>query len=112
MRSIVNGKRLTVCAAAVLAQMFLFEAATAAPLYRIAKAIPLGVPERWDYASFDSERNRVYVAHGDHLAVVDIATSAMLGQVGTFPGGTHGSAAVPGSNLAYTDDGEAGVAIA
>ncbi|HSC20002.1 MAG TPA: YncE family protein [Rhizomicrobium sp.] len=108
----MNGKRLTVCAAAVLAQMFFLSAAGGAPLYRIAKTIPLGGPERWDYASFDTARNRVYVAHGDHLAVVDVATSALLGQVGTFPGGTHGSAAVPGSNLAYTDDGEAGVAIA
>lgn len=108
----MNGKHLTVCAAAVLAQMFLLSDANAAPLYRIAKAIPLGAPERWDYASFDAARNRVYVAHGDHLAIVDGAKTALMGQVGTFPGGTHGSAALPGANIAYTDDGEAGVAVA
>jgi len=112
MRSIVKGNRLTVCAAVALAQMFLSAAADAAPLYRIVKSIALGAPERWDYASFDAARNRVYVAHGDHLAVVDTAKSALLGQVGTFSGGTHGSAAVPGANMAYTDDGQAGVAIA
>src|SRR5436853_6733335 len=109
MRSDVNGRTLIVCAAALVAQT-IFAAASAAPLYRIVKTIPLGAPERWDYASFDAARNRVYVAHGDHLSVVDAAKDTVVGQVGAFPGGTHGSAAV--GSVAYTDDGKAGIAAA
>src|SRR3954468_16445832 len=110
MRSDVNGRTLIVCAAALIAQTIFAaaSAADAAPLYRIVKTIPLGAPERWDYASFDAARNRVYVAHGDHLSVVDAAKDTVVGQVGAFPGGTHGSAAV--GSVAYTDDGKAGVA--
>jgi YVTN family beta-propeller protein len=101
-----------VCATAVIAQIvFACAPATeAAPLYRVVKSIPLGAPERWDYASFDAARNRVYVAHGDHLTVVDAAKNIVIGQVGTFPGGTHGSVAV--ASVAYTDDGKAGIAAA
>jgi YVTN family beta-propeller protein len=112
MRYDVNRRIPIVCAAVLLAQTLFacVPAAEAAPLYRIVKTIPLGAPERWDYASFDPASNRVYVAHGDHLTVVDAAKDTVIGQVGTFPGGTHGSA-VAGS-VAYTDDGKAGIAAA
>jgi YVTN family beta-propeller protein len=108
----MNGRALIVCAVMGAAQLISasLSAAEAAPLYRIVKTIPLGAPERWDYASFDAPRNRVYVAHGDRLAVVDAAKDTVVGQVGTFPGGTHGSAAV--GSTAYTDDGRAGIAAA
>ena len=39
--------------------------------YRLAKTITLGAAERWDYATFDADSGRVYVAHGDHVTVVD-----------------------------------------
>jgi YVTN family beta-propeller protein len=96
----MNVRFRIVCATAVIAQIvFACAPATeAAPLYRVVKSIPLGAPERWDYASFDAARNRVYVAHGDHLTVVDAAKNIVIGQVGTFPGGT--------------DDGKAGIAAA
>ncbi len=105
----MNGRYLIVWAAALVVQTVLWCApfAEAAPLYRIVKTIPLGAPERWDYASFDAARNRVYVAHGDRLTVVDAAKDTVVGQVGTFPGGTHGSAAA--GSVAYTDDGKAGI---
>ena len=112
MRSDVNPRASIVCAAALIAQTVFTSvpAAEAAPLYRIVKTIPLGAPERWDYASFDAARDRVYVAHGDRLTVVDAAKGTVIGQVGTFPGGTHGSAAV--GSTGYTDDGKAGIAAA
>ncbi|MBV8798304.1 MAG: YncE family protein [Alphaproteobacteria bacterium] len=105
----MNGRVLIVCAAALLAQTF-FPAADAAPLYRLVNTIALGAPERWDYATFDAARGRVYVAHSDRLTVVDVAKGVVAGQVGTFPGGTHGSVAL--GSVGYTDDGEAGVAAA
>jgi YVTN family beta-propeller protein len=101
-----------VCAGALVVQTVfaVIPAADAAPLYRILKTIPLGAPDRWDYATFDAARNRVYVAHDDRLTVVDAAKGTVVGQVGIFPGGTHGSAAV--GSTGYTDDGKAGIAAA
>src|ERR1700685_441863 len=63
-----------------------------APAYRLTKTIALGGGERWDYVVFDSSAKRVYVAHGDHVTVVDEKTGDVIGQIGPFPGGTHGIA--------------------
>lgn len=111
MRSDVNSRVPIVCAAALIAQLISASLSVeAAPLYRLTKSIPLGAPERWDYASFDAARGRVYVAHGDHLTVVDAVKDKVVGQVGTFLGGTHGSAAL--NSVGYTDDGKAGIVAA
>lgn len=83
----------------------------AAP-YRLAKTIPLGAGERWDYATFDSDAGRVYVAHGDHVTVVDAAKGSIVGQITGLPGGTHGIGISTANNLGFTDDGEAGTAAA
>ncbi len=83
--------------------------APAAP-YRLVKTIPLGPGERWDYATYDHAADRAYVAHGDHVAVVDVGSGKTVAQIGTFPGGTHGVAIAPGGR-GYTDDGKAGVAV-
>jgi YVTN family beta-propeller protein len=84
----------------------------AAPSYRVAKAIALGGGERWDLLAFDPSDKRVYIAHGDHVTVVDEAKGQVVGQIGTFPGGTHGIAISSKTNQGYTDDGKAGTAIA
>lgn len=83
-----------------------------APSYQVTKAIPLGGGERWDLIAFDPSDKRVYVAHGDHVTVVDEAKGEVIGQVGSFPGGTHGIAISSKTNQGYTDDGKAGTAIA
>jgi YVTN family beta-propeller protein len=78
------------------------------PAYVLEKTIPLGAGERWDYATFDPETNRVYVAHGDHVTVVDVANGTVVGDIGPFPGGTHGIAISHAVGHGYTDDGKAG----
>ena len=80
------------------------------PSYRVTRTVLLGAPDRWDYVIFDGGSHRVFVAHGDHVTVVDGATGEILGQVGTFPGGTHGIAVVSATGRGYTDDGRAGMA--
>jgi YVTN family beta-propeller protein len=85
---------------------------TTTPVYKLVASIPLGGGERWDYVTFDPSRQRVYVAHGDHVTVVDAASRTVIGQIGTFPGGTHGIGIVPGLNRGYTDDGKAGTVAA
>ncbi len=86
--------------------------AIAAPEYVMKGATPLGAPDRWDYVVFSGETGRVYVAHGDRLAVVDAASGALVGQVEGIAGGTHGTAISPKTGLGFTDDGRNGLVVA
>lgn len=81
--------------------------ASTAP-YVLEKTIPLGAGERWDYVTYDPVDKRAYVAHGDHVTVVDTVKGAVVGDIGPFPGGTHGIAIAHGVGHGYTDDGKAG----
>ncbi|HEY1710375.1 MAG TPA: YncE family protein [Rhizomicrobium sp.] len=78
--------------------------------YKLEKTIPLGDGERWDYVTYAS--GRAYVAHGDHVSVVDLAKGAVIGEIGTMPGGTHGIGISGADGVGFTDDGKAGVAVA
>ena len=78
------------------------------PAYKLVATIPLGEGERWDYVTFDPSQQRVYVSHGDHVTVVDAVSRSVIGQIGPFPGGTHGIGIVPHLGRGYTDDGKAG----
>lgn len=82
-----------------------------APSYHVVKKIPLGAPDRWDYVIFDAPSHRVYVAHGDHVSVIDGRDGAIVGEVQGAPGGTHGVAISHATGKGYTDDGRAGVAL-
>jgi YVTN family beta-propeller protein len=84
--------------------------AQTAPEYTVAKKVPLGAPDRWDYVVFDSASGHVFVAHGDEVTVVDGTSGDIVGHVKSFPGVTHGIAVVTASNRGYTDEGEAGKA--
>jgi YVTN family beta-propeller protein len=91
--------------------MFAFPA-LAAPAYTLTKSTPLGAPDRWDYVVFDAPTGRVYVAHGDQLAVLDAASGAVVGEVSGVAGGTHGAAISAATGQGFTDDGHNGLAIA
>ena len=78
--------------------------------YTISKTIALGAPDRWDYLTYDMPSGRIYISHGDRVTVVDGKSGAILGQVASLPGGTHGIAFAPAAGRGYTDDGEAGIA--
>jgi DNA-binding beta-propeller fold protein YncE len=56
--------------------------------------------------------NRVYVAHGEVVTVVDGTSGAIIGTVEGMAGGTHGIAIVNVLGKGYTDDGKAGTAVA
>jgi YVTN family beta-propeller protein len=79
-----------------------------APGYRLERSIALGAGERWDYAAFDPIGRRVYISHGDRVTVVDAAKNTVIGDIGPFPGGTHGIATANDQGIGYTDDGKAG----
>ena len=96
----------------VTAALLCATASSAAPAYRLAKAVPLGGPDRWDYIVSDAAGRRVYVAHGDRLTVVDAGSGAIIGNVEGITGGTHGTGISPSTGQGFTDDGRAGTAIA
>lgn len=54
-------------------------ATEAPPLYKITKTVALGNPDRWDYIVFDADSDRVYVAHGTEVSVVDSHTAKVIG---------------------------------
>ena len=79
--------------------------------YHLTKSIPLGAPDQWDYVVFDPSADRVYLAHGDRLTVVDGSDGKRVGEVTGIPGGTHGTGISPQNGRGYTDDGKAGTAV-
>ena len=79
------------------------------PPYAIVKTVVLGSPDRWDYLAYDERSNRIYVAHGDRVSVVDGSSGASLGNVTGMPGGSHGT--VVTGTMGYTDDGRAGTVV-
>ncbi|MDP9086855.1 MAG: YncE family protein [Pseudomonadota bacterium] len=87
-------------------------AALAAPSYSVTKVVPLGAPDRWDYVVFDPGSGRVYVAHGDQVAVVDAHSGKVIGRISGIVGGTHGIAISKGTGRGFTDDGENGKTVA
>ena len=83
-----------------------------APAYVLAKSLPLGAPDRWDYVVVDRASGRVFVAHGDRVAVVDGRAGTLVGEVLGVAGGTHGTGISAATGQGFTDDGRAGVAVA
>jgi DNA-binding beta-propeller fold protein YncE len=110
MKFIRRGALLAACAAASVLVQSAVGAEAQHNDYTVTKTVPLGAPDRWDYVLFDPDSQRVYVAHGDRVTVVDGRSGEVIGQVEGYPGGTHGIAIVPGLGRGFTDDGEAGEA--
>ena len=75
------------------------QAADGPGLYRITKSIPLGAPERWDYLAFEPISNRVFIAHGDRIDVIDASSEKIVGQVAVD--GANGAAIVPAIGKGY-----------
>lgn len=82
------------------------------PAYHVTRTVPLGAPDRWDYLVFDPPSHRLYVSHGDRVTVLDAQTGGIVGNVQSMPGGSHGIGIVSAVGKGYTDDGQAGQAVA
>jgi DNA-binding beta-propeller fold protein YncE len=76
------------------------------PLYRPAARFALGGDDFWDYMTYDSGGNRLFVAHGSAITVVDTATGKEIGSVPA--NGAHGIALVPDRGLGFSSNGRAG----
>jgi YVTN family beta-propeller protein len=82
------------------------------PSYHQVKAVSVGSPDRWDYLTFDPEKGRLFLAHGDRVEILDGNSGAVVGSVQGMPGGTHGSGVINALGKGYTDDGRAGEVVA
>lgn len=69
------------------------------------RALSLGGPEKWQYLVLDAPGQRLYIAHGTEITVVDTAGLSIAGRVQGLSG-AHGVALVPGGH-GYADSGRA-----
>jgi DNA-binding beta-propeller fold protein YncE len=98
--------------APILAMLGCAVPVAAKPAYHLVRSVALGAPDRWDYAVFDGPDDRLYVAHGNRLTVLDGRSGFRIGEVEGIEGGTHGTAISHGTGQGYTDDGTNGTAVA
>src|SRR6516165_1634760 len=82
-------RKMTAMAFCVLVSTaVVFAAATG---YHITGEIQIGGEGGWDYLTVDSAARRLYVSHGTHVAVVDLDTNKVVGDIPDTPG-VHGIA--------------------
>ncbi len=77
-----------------------------APAYTLLKTLPLPGGEGWDYLALDSGARRLYVSRGTHVAVVDVDSGKVVGDI---PGtnGVHGVAIDSKLGRGFTSNGRA-----
>jgi DNA-binding beta-propeller fold protein YncE len=74
-------------------------------VYKQIGSYPLPGDTGWDYLTYDSSGDRVFIAHGTTILVVDPQGK----QLGEIPAtGAHGIAVVPEKNLGFSSNGRAG----
>jgi YVTN family beta-propeller protein len=75
--------------------LFTFSTYAAELPYRFQKTIPIGGEGNvWDYMSVDEVNHRLYVSHGNSVAVLDIEKDVLVGVVTNTPG-VHGVIPLP-----------------
>lgn len=72
------------------------------PAYRIVKQIAIGAPEKWDFLYFDSSSDRIFIAHGTEVTVVDGAKGTIIGRLSGL-NTSHGIVTVPALGRGYAD---------
>jgi DNA-binding beta-propeller fold protein YncE len=76
------------------------------PHYGFIKEIRLAGDGGWDYLSIDPTARRLYVAHDDHIDVVDIDHDTVVGSIAGTPG-VHDIAIAHDLGRGFASDGQA-----
>ena len=76
----------------------------AATGYHVISDIPIGGEGGWDYLTVDSAARRLYVSHATHVAVVDLETNKVVGDIPDTPG-VHGIAIAAELNKGFISNG-------
>src|SRR6185437_3541683 len=74
--------------------------------YHLLKTISIPGDTFWDYLKFDSSTHRLFIAHGDHVVVVDVQSGQIVGNIGGMQG-IHGVVLAPEFNRGFVTDGRA-----
>lgn len=74
--------------------------------YHLIKTIPVPGDTFWDYLKFDSATRRLFISHGDHVAVVDVDSGKVVGDIGGMKL-IHGIVLAPEFNRGFVTDGQA-----
>jgi DNA-binding beta-propeller fold protein YncE len=98
------------CLALVGALLLLTTPAQASPQYRIAHEVSLPGDEGWDYLTFEAGGQRLFIAHGTRVQVVDTGKLAVAGEIADTPG-VHGIALAPDLGRGYISAGRSGVIV-
>src|SRR5689334_10719999 len=75
--------------------------------YHLTREIHLPGTEGWDYLSVDTSGKRLFVSHGTHVEVVDLAHLTLAGSIADTPG-VHGIALAEDLGRGYISAGAAG----
>jgi DNA-binding beta-propeller fold protein YncE len=98
------------CLALVGALLLLTTHAQAGAQYRIAHEVSLPGDEGWDYLTFEAGGQRLFIAHGTRVQVVDTEKLAVAGEIADTPG-VHGIALAPDLGRGYISAGRSGVIV-
>src|SRR6478672_730596 len=72
--------------------------------YHVIGEIKIGGEGGWDYLTVDSAAHRLYVSHATHVAVVDLDSNKVVGDIPDTPG-VHGIAIAPELNKGFISNG-------
>ena len=78
--------------------------ALAATGYHVVGEIMIGGDGGWDYLTADSAARRLYVSHATHVAIVDLDSGKVVGDIPDTPG-VHGIAVAPQLNRGFVSNG-------
>lgn len=103
-------RRLRLVAQSFVAAALLLGLSAASPAaaqqepYHILDRWKTGGDGWWDYLHVDSAAHRLYIAHGNHVAVIDTQSGKQVGDITGFKG-THGIAFDTAGKYGYISDG-------
>jgi YVTN family beta-propeller protein len=73
--------------------------------WQLASHWPVSGSTGWDYLALDAAAHRLFVTRSDHVAVLDIGSGKLLGEVRPTEG-VHGVALAPALNRGYASNGK------
>lgn len=77
------------------------------PKYDVVGHFVVGGEGGWDYVTFDSDTNRLFIPRGTHVIVLDATSATQLGDIPDTPG-VHGVALIPELGVGLTSNGRGG----
>jgi DNA-binding beta-propeller fold protein YncE len=82
--------------------------ADAPPHYHLERQVPISGDGPWDYLTFQEGQDRLFVAHGSRVQILDSSNISVIGEIPATEGGVvHGVALAPDLGRGYVTGGRA-----